>query len=95
MFHKVYFVKKILSKYEINNVDFYETPNSYVIECGGIDILKSIVEDYPEFFTSFSKIDINFEKTYRKCDLISQDILSLQDELGSLDNFGNMKFPNN
>ncbi len=92
---KIDFVKEILNQYDVKFIDIYNDTSSYIIECGELSILKSIIEDYPEFFKSFSKIDVNFEEAHEKCESISNEIQSLQDSLGHVDKFGNMKFPDN
>lgn len=65
--------------------------DAYLIKClpGKEEICGSdFVDNYPEFFESFERLDIRSTHLYEKIDDIIDDIEELRAQLGKVNNFG-------
>ena len=56
-----------------------------------LDVVESIIGDYPEFFESYSRVDINLEEAWGGCVQAIESIKELQDSLGNLNKWGKTK----
>lgn len=90
--HKIETINDIISSYGGECQDRY-TDTSFVIN---LPYEKAILiaEDYPEFFSGCSKIEITFEEIEYKIDEIILNLNSLRESIKN-DRFGNLKLPEN
>lgn len=87
------FARKILKRYDISEVDGY-MDDAFLVKTT-LDVVESIIGDYPEFFESYSRVDINLEEAWGGCDQAIESIKELQDSLGNLNKWGKTKMPKN
>lgn len=85
------FAKNILKRYNVTEIDEY-MDSAFLVK-SSLDIIESIVGDYPEFFESYSRVDINLEEAWEGCDQIIDLISDLRDSLGHLNRWGSNKIP--
>jgi hypothetical protein len=88
-------VKDIVKRFGCDLIDkIYD--NGFIIktEDGKEEFSGSeIVENYPEFFDSYERLDLKDKYVDDNLDDISDDIELLRDLVGSLDKFGKSKLP--
>lgn len=56
---------------------------------------SDFVDNYPEFFTSYERRDIQMEYLFEQIDNIVSDIEGLRDSIGNLNEFGKTDLPKN
>lgn len=86
-------VRGILRKYDINEVEEYM--DGVFLVKASLDIVESFIGDYPEFFESYSRVDINLEEAWDACEEVIDLVRNLQDSLGELDKWGKNKMSKN
>ena len=59
-------------------------------QCG-----SDFVDNYPEFFESYERVDIKDANLYDECDDIISDIENIRDSIGTLNKFGRSQLPKN
>jgi hypothetical protein len=87
------FSNEILKKYGITEIEGYM--DDALLVKSTLDIVESILGDYPEFFESYSRVDINLEEAWSGCERVIGQLEDLRDSLGSLDKWGKSKMPKN
>lgn len=87
------FARKILKRYDISEVEGY-MDDAFLVKTT-LDIVESVIGDYPEFFESYSRVDINLEEAWSGCEEAIESIRELQDSLGNLNKWGKTKMPKN